>query len=205
MNRNIVRLPPLTYVYHMEGDRLIPGQILYSDTAALRTTNRYNITDVYDFKEVDGTGIWGFTQTSEYDIVFVDSHNHCLKLYDRLQDTVKKFVGSCDRGYSGFRDGTDALFYGPMTVVQDNQTPCLLYVIDFHSNALQMVTKSHIPHVTTLIKNDHKNYTALTQYPEGRYLYITYTDGLECYDLVTNTSIDIVSQSTWYTNDALMY
>ena len=76
---------------------------------------------------------------------------------------------------------------------------------DFDNHALRMVTKSHIPHVTTLIKNDHKKYVGVTQDPEGRYLYITYTEGLERYDLRTNTSIDIVSKSTRYNNNALMY
>ena len=189
----------------MESDRLIPDNILYSDISALHTTNGSNITDVFNFWAADRTGIWGFTQTSEYDIVFVDGNIHCLRLYNRLQDTVKKLVGSCNNSYSGFRDGADALFNVPMKVIQDNQDPCLLYVIDSRNHALRMVTKTRIPHVTTLIKNDHKEYTGLTQEPEGRYLYITYFEGLERYDLMTNTSLDIVSKSTRYTNDAMMY
>ena len=204
MNNTIFRLPPRIIVHHMESDRLIPGQILYSDIDKLHTTNGNNITDVFDMWEVNGTGIWGFTQTSEYDIVIVDRYNHCLRLYNRLQDTVKKLVGSCDCKSPGLRDGTAALFNGPMKVIQDSVAPCLLYVIDFHSHALRMVTKSRIPHVTTLIKNDHKKYMGVTQEPEGIYLYITYSDGLERYDLVTNTSIDIVSKTTWYANDAWM-
>ena len=93
----------------------------------------------------------------------------------------------------GFRDGTDTLFYGPMTVVQDNQIPCLVYVTDFLNNALRMVTKSHIPHVTTLLTSNNKLYSHSTQEPEGRYLYITYFEGLERYDLAKNTLLDIVS------------
>ena len=205
MNSTIFRLPPSIYVYHMESDRLIPDNILYSDNRALHTTNGSNITDVFNFWAVDRTGIWGFTQTSEYDIVFVDGNIHCLRLYNRLQETVKKLVGSCNNSYSGFRDGADALFNVPMKVIQDNQDPCLLYVIDFRNYALRMVTISLVPHVTTLIKNDQKKYMGVTQDPCGRYLYITHTEGLERYDLVTNTSIDIVSKSTRYTNDALMY
>ena len=205
MNSTIFMLPSLIYVYHMESDRLIPDNILYSDISALHTTNGSNITDVFNFWAADRTGIWGFTQTSEYDIVFVDGNIHCLRLYNRLQDTVKKLVGSCNNSYSGFRDGADALFNVPMKVIQDNQDPRLLYVIDFRNYALRMVTISLVPHVTTLIKNDQKKYMGVTQDPCGRYLYITHTEGLERYDLVTNTSIDIVSKNTRYTNDALMY
>ena len=124
-------------------------------------------------------------------------------MYNRLQGTVNKLAGNCNNG--GFRDGTDALFFMPMTVIQDNQAPCLFYVTDGFNSALRMVTKSHIPHVTTLIKSNYKLYSHLTQDPEGRYLYIAYGEGLERYDLVTNTSIDIVSENTKYTDDALMY
>ena len=205
VNSTFFRLPPSISVYYMESDRLIPENILFSDFEKLLTTNGNDVVSVYDFWEAGDISIVDFTQTSEYDIVFVDQYNNCLRLYNRLLDTVKKLVGSCDHSYPGFRDGTDALFYSPLTVTLDNQAPCLLYVIDSRNRALRMVTKSHIPHVTTLIKNDHKTYRALTQEPEGRYLYITYFQGLERYDLVTNTSIDIVSKSTRYTNHALMY
>ena len=203
MNSTIFKLPPSIYVYHMESDRLIPGQIFYSDILALHTTKGSNITDVFNFWAAYRTGISAFTQTSEYDIVFLDNDIHCLRLYNRLQDTVKKLGDSCDNRYLGFGDGTYE--HVPMKVIKDNQDPSLLYVIDFSSHALRMVTKTHIPHVTTLMRNDHKRYTGLTQEPEGRYLYITYFEGLERYDLVRNTSRDIVSRSTRYTNHALMY
>ena len=203
MNNTFLKLPPSMRVSHMEGDHLIPGQILYSDRHILHTTNGSNITDVLDFWTVDRTSIWGFTKTSEYGIVFVDQYNNCLRIFNRLQGTVSKLAGNCDD--RGFRDGTDALLYGPMTIVQDNQIPCLFYVTDLFNKALRMVTKSHIPHVTTLLKSNYKFYSHLTQDPGGRYLYLTYIDGLERYDLVTNASIDIVSKSTGFTNDALMY
>ena len=204
INSTFFRLPPSISVYYMESDRLIPENILFSDFEKLLTTNGNDVDSVYDFWEAGDISIVDFTQTSEYDIVFVDQYNNCLRLYNRLLDTVKKLVGSCDCKSPGLRDGTDALFNGPMKVIQDSVAPCLLYVIDFHSHALRMVTKSRIPHVTTLIKNDHKKYMGVTQEPEGIYLYITYSDGLERYDLVTNTSIDIVSKTTWYANDAWM-
>ena len=71
MKRTFFRLPPSTHVYHMEIDRLIPGQILYSDmhTSVLRTTNGSYTTDVFDFQAIDRINIWDFTQASEYEIV----------------------------------------------------------------------------------------------------------------------------------------
>ena len=205
MNSTFFGLPSSINVFHMGSDRLIHENILFSDFEKLFTTNGHDVVPVYDFWEAGGMSIGGFAQTSEYGIVFVDRYNNCLRIYNRLQGTVKKLAGFCDNKYSGFRDGTDALLFMPMSVIQDNQVPCLFYVTDGFNSALRMVTKSHIPHVTTLIKSNYKLYSHLTQDPEGRYLYITYGEGLERYDLVTNKSIDIVSQSTWYTNDALMY
>ena len=62
MNSTIFRLLPSIYVYHIESDRLIPGQILYPDMIALQTTNGSNKTDVFNFWAADRSGIWGFTQ-----------------------------------------------------------------------------------------------------------------------------------------------
>ena len=206
MNSNFLKLPSSMYINHMESDRLSNGEILFSaNFIALHTTDGNNISDVFDLWAVDRISITGFTQTSEYDIVFVGQYNHCLRIYNRLQGTVNKFAGNCN-GW-GFRDGTDALLYWPTSVVQDNQIPYLFYVIDYFNAALRMVTKSyrHAPLVTTLLTCYYKSYRHLTQDPSGRYLYITYAKGLERYDLTTNTSIDIVSQSARHPNDALMY
>ena len=129
MKSTLLKLPASMTVNHMESDRLSNGEILFSaNFIALYTTDGDNITDVFDFRTIDEEliSIWGFTQTSEYDLVFVDANNHCLRLYNRMPGTINKFAGSCDYRYPGFRDGTDALFYIPSTVIQDNKTPCFI-------------------------------------------------------------------------------
>ena len=52
-------------VYHMEKDKLIPGNILFSDASSLYTTDGNNITVVHDFSANSHGTIFGFVQTSK--------------------------------------------------------------------------------------------------------------------------------------------
>ena len=79
------------------------------------------------------------------------------------------------------------------------------YVIDDYYSAVRMVTKSVAPHVATLIKQYDRGYTDLTQDPDGKFLYITHFRGLELFNLVTNTSTDIISESTFFAAHAMIY
>ena len=88
MNNTFLKLPPSMRVSHMEGDHLIPGQILYSDRNILHTTDGSNITVVFNFWEAGGISIVGFSQTPDDVIVFVDQYKNCLRLYNRLQGIV---------------------------------------------------------------------------------------------------------------------
>ena len=193
----------------MERDKLIPGNILFSDHSSLYTTDGNNITVVHDFNANGHGTIFGFVQTSKNELITVDPYNNCLRVFNRLQDIVYKFAGDCKK--YGFRDGTDALFSRPQSVIQDNQTPCLLYVTDYYNAAVRMITKSQIPFVNTLTKTSPNSlyrrhmYTGITQDYSGQYLYILYRDGLERYDLSKNISIDILSSNTRYTNSAAIY
>ena len=97
MNSTFLKLPALMDVYHMESDRLSNGEILFSaNFIALHTTDGNNISDIFDLWAVDRITVAGFTQTSEYDIVFADRYNDCLRIYNRLQGTVNKLAGNCN-------------------------------------------------------------------------------------------------------------
>ena len=206
MDSAIFTLPSGSLAYYMEKDQLIPGHILFSDCKTLRTTDGNNTIVVHDFWTIDHASILGFVQISIVEIIFVDNLYSCLRLFNRSQGKVYKFAGDCkDRG---FRDGTNPLFYVPYNVIQDNQTPCLFYVPEYANRAVRMVTKSRMPHVTTLIRSDYKSYMYIAQDSNGTYLYINYYAGLERYNLITNTSIDIISDSRLYkgytTNHAMI-
>mgnify|MGYP001795027242 CR=1 FL=1 len=184
----------------MEKDKLIPGNILFSDHSSLSTTDGNNITVVHDFSP--NGSLNKFVQTEKFELIAVD--DSCLRFFNRSQGRyINKFAGDCKN--AGYRDGTDALFNWPQSVIQDNQTPCLLYVTDFFNAAVRIVTNSRTPYVTTLVKSYLKQYTGITQDHSGQYLYITYSDGLERFDLLRNTSSDIYSRDTTFTNSAAIY
>ena len=185
----------------MERDRLIPGNILFRDNQTLQTTNRINVTVVLDLMTIDGASISDFAQQSAYEIIVVDNSNSCLRHFNRLYGQVYKFAGDCEK--EG-KDGINPLFTLPTSIIQDNQNPSLFYVIDDYFSAVRMVTKSDVPHVTTLTQGG-RLYTDLTQDPDGKFLYITHYKGLELYDLLTNTSHDIVAESTSFADHAMIY
>ena len=187
----------------MERDRLIPGNILFSDYRTLQTTDWIKATVVHDFRTIDGASISGFVQTSAFEIAFVDNTNSCLRVFNRLHDQVYKFAGDCQQ--EGRRDGINPLFTHPYSIIQDNQTPCLFYVIDYHNAEVRMVTKSFLPYAITLIKCCYRTYLDLTQDSDGKLLYITHLKGLELFNLVTNTSTDIISESTYFADNAMIY
>ena len=120
-----------------------------------------------------------------------------------MHGQVHSFAGDCQK--EGRKDGINPLFTRLSSMTQDNQTPCVLYVIDYYLTELRMVTKSVVPHVTTLKKCCDKHYTSLTQNDDGKSLYITHFEGLELFNIVTNTSIDIISESTYFADNAMIY
>ena len=193
----------------MEKDQLIPGNILFSDHSSLYTTDGNNITVVHDFSANGHGTILGFAQTSKFEIITVDPYDSCLRVFNRLQYTVYKFAGNCKK--EGYRDGTDALFSWPQSVIQDNQTPCLLYVTDYYNAAVRMITKSQLPFVNTLTKTSPNSlyrrhmYTGIIQDYSGQYLCILYMNGLERFDLSRNISVNILSRNTRFTNSAAIY
>ena len=134
----------------MEKDQLIPGNILFSDHSSLYTTDGNNITVVHDFS-ADGS-LYEFVQTAKFELITVDSYDSCLRLFNRLQDRIiNKFVGNCKK--AGYRDGTEALFNWPQSVIQDNQTPCLLYLTDFLNAAVRIPEHRMSQHWSRVISN----------------------------------------------------
>ena len=91
-------------------------------------------------------------QTRKLELITVDSYDNCLKLFNRLQDRIiNKFAGDCKK--AGYRDGRDALFNWPQSVIQDNQTPCLLYLTDFLNAAVRIPEHRMSQHWSRVISN----------------------------------------------------
>ena len=187
----------------MERDRLIPGNILFSDYHTLQTTDWINATIVHDFMTIDSTSITYFVQTSVYEIVFAEGAGSCLKLFNRMHGQVHSFAGDCQQ--EGIRDGINPLFTHISSMIQDNQIASSFYIIDDYYSAVRIVTRSGVPHVATLIKRRDRLYTYLTPDPDGESLYITHFKGLELFNLLTNTSHDIIAESTNFADHAMIY
>ena len=193
----------------MERDLFIEGNILYSTGEQLRTTDGNSTTLVYagSISNNSYIAVDGFVQTSRAEVIFVDRWNSCLRSLTRSKNHLYNLTGDCER--SGFEDGFHALFDYPLNVIQDHTTPCLLYVTDYSNRAVRMVVKSSRPYVTTLISDANRpyvsrRYVGITQAHHRKYLYITHNDGLECYDQITNTSVDLILPNHQL-GDALIY
>ena len=206
---SFVTTPSNSTIFHMERDLFIEGNILYSTGKQLRTTDGNSTTLVYagSISNNSYIAVDGFVQTSKAEVIFVDRWNSCLRSLTRSKNHLYNLTGDCER--SGFADGFHALFDYPLYVVQDNTTPCLLYVTDYSNRAVRMVVKSSRPYVTTLISDANRPYfriyVGITQAHHRKYLYITHNDGLECYDQITNTTVDLILASHQFGDDALIY
>ena len=190
-------------VFHMEEDRLLPGNIMFSkgDTQLYTTDGTYsniilNLTD--PVKEVFYAR--HFTQISKNEVVFVDTLNNCLKMLDRTHKLLSEYAGVCNFSPKGIpQNGSDPIFNYPTLIQQDNHNISLLYIVDDYIVRMLNISQSLL--VTTLIPNaDYRIYRGLTQDPQGAYLYLTYKRrtltenfGIERYSTATNTSIDILT------------
>ena len=119
-------------VYHLERDDFVPGNIIYSDYNALKTTDgndTYNIAGIATQRGyVEGVGtvarfcyISSFLQLSTDRVLITDFLNHCLRLLDRITNETLTFVGNCTN--SGNKDGTDALLTHPRQIIVDIKKP----------------------------------------------------------------------------------
>lgn len=171
-------------VYHIETDRHIDGNILYSDRHKLQTTNGKvtqtvaggNPTKYLEYREGVGETarfrrITGFYQVPGRKNVLVDFDNHCLRLVDRTTQQTQTFVGTCTvRGYA---DGKHALFNYPWSVIPDIKNGDKLLVTDRHNRAVR-----HVDIKSTLVSTFYNDATlneafGITQEVSSGNLYLT--------------------------------
>jgi len=126
-------------IYHMEEDEYIPGNILFTDSNSLKTTDGNTTTVIAGNAAVKGyiegireesrfAALTGFVQISPNEVIVADAVNHCLRLVDRSTGETQPFVGTC--GKEGHTDGATAQFNMPWSIIKDNQVPDHLLVID---------------------------------------------------------------------------
>lgn len=169
-------------VRHIETDKYIDGNILFTDGSSLKTTDG-NKTQLIAGQAIEdgyleGAGeaalfyhISGFYQINSSRAIVIDRYNYCLRLVERLNRQTETWAGNCTE--PGYRDGFEALFYWPDSMIADNQDKNKLLISDPGNNALR-----HID-LTTRVSYTFFNYTQLiklygiAQDTNSGHLYLT--------------------------------
>lgn len=142
-------------VWHIEQDLFIPGNILFADGHALKTTDGVNTSIIADsvskhasYDHINGiehspdfTSITAFLQFDKTKVIIVDNKYNCLRLLNRLDQFVRDYIGSCSTA-GGYVDGhiKVARFDGPFNVIRDERSPSTnLLVSDLYNRALRSV------------------------------------------------------------------
>ena len=127
-------------VYHLERDKFVSGNIIFSDYSALKTTDgtdTYNIAGIAtQWGYVEGVGtvarffyIISFLQLSTDRVLITDFWNHCVRSLDRITNETLTFVGNCTN--RGNKDGTDALLTRPAKIIVDIENPTRLLLAEY--------------------------------------------------------------------------
>lgn len=138
-----------TYVTHMEPDLHVPGNILFSEYYALRTTDGETISTIAGSTSSSGNIVAvgqrarfgqmsGFRQISSTHVVVVDHIHSCLRLVSRITLQTSWYAGYC--GGNGYSQGTtSARFRHPLSVIDDQKRPGMLLASDRNNNAIRHI------------------------------------------------------------------
>lgn len=119
-------------------DLFVPGNILFSEKLAMKTTNGTQVTILADGDENTVLTISSFLQLNSTVIVISDSYEYCLHQLSRHDLQFSEFAGACEQ--QGTDDGAllNATFLFPTVMVRNGNTPSdRLFVAD--DNAIRYV------------------------------------------------------------------
>ena len=111
-----------SFVYHLERDLYIPGNILFSDRYAMKTTDGSSTSLIAGSATqagyVEGAGsharfnnISSFLQLSPNQVLIADIRNHCLRSLNRRTNRTNRHAGNCT--HQGKQNGVNALLSHP--------------------------------------------------------------------------------------------
>jgi hypothetical protein len=198
-------------VLHIEVDVTHSNQLVFSDDHSLKITDG-NVTSKLVGSAtspgyVEGVGdaarfnrITGFLQINVTDILVVDAENHCLRIVNRLSRETSPFVGQCQ--VSGFRDGVEALFNYPFSVIRDTRSLVQVLVTDHFNNALRIVNMN--TRVTsTLISQVNEFYRLKVAAFDcaGENLIITHNHYVSKFNLKSKTLVEITGSRNYGFSD----
>ena len=174
-----------SYVYHMEPDKFIQSNVLFSDGSVLKTTDGFNTTVIAGNPERMGYQngnnalfylLTSFKQISSTLVVASDLWNNCLRLIDREKQKAYRYAGQCEK--TGFKDGTEeALFDQPRGIISDWKHNGLIFVMDSKNSAIRYVEVSSTKRpaaVTTLFRSSELDWVGYaTQHPVTGDIFFT--------------------------------
>ena len=169
----------------MEADKLIPGNILFSDDFNLKTADGSKVNTVANFDETQhahvGEGhIDGFTQISSNKTVMSFAYDHCVRMFNR--ETNEKLLYAGKYNEMGYADGSvTARFTYPAAIARDMKRPEMLILLEQRADngTLRHISTTReqngVHHVSTLLKPTKNLYTpsAFTQDKNIGDIYIT--------------------------------
>lgn len=170
-------------VLHIEVDLINSSKLLFSDSNALKDTDGVitgtlvGVAAEIGYIEGFSTAarfddITGFAQLSDTILVLVDSGNHCLRLVNRKVLQSSPLVGQCET--AGYKNGIDAMFYFPSSVIKDPRYLKLLLVTDNGNSALRKVDLTNNLTTTVIEKSNdlYKPTGIVYDYLSGNWLLV---------------------------------
>ena len=197
-----------SYVYHIEADQYVPGNILFSDGHALKTTDGTTTWLIAGsatsrgYSTSSGSSarfryIFGFHQVSATRVFLVDTYNHCMRMLDRTSNaSYVSYAGRCCS--ASYADGTSgARFHNPRSAIADEKASGRLLVTDRQHHAIRHVyttpSSGNYHYVTTFFRSSSMSYPwGITQESTSGDLFITSEGNHNIYRLSYTSKILIL-------------
>ena len=179
-------------MFHIAEDEFVPGNLLFADGNALKTTDGTTTSLIAGSSRYAGyledvgsnarfSGILSFLQLSSSILVLADHNNYCFRNVDRATNQTSPYSGNCTN--RGDRDGVDALFYNPTSIIQDVKNNTQLLIADFILGSLKKIILTD-KHVSTIYTDSSYQLlpVSLLQDPSTGNIYVTFYHGLGLFD-----------------------
>lgn len=186
-------------VFYMSQDLYKSGNILFSEDHSLKTTDGTTTSPIVGSERghKEGVGsqarftlITSFIQLTLTNVLVMDMDNHCLRTVDRVTETTATYTGTCQ--VSGQRDGTDAQFFEPSSIIEDLKNPGNFFIAEYSGRALRyMSVKEGEKNVIALYRGLLGFRNMVQQRSTGN-IFLTYNNGVAEYDYLQKTMSSLV-------------
>ena len=138
--------------------------------------------------------IRSFIQLSISHVILTDHENHCLRSVDRTTNETLTYTGNCTN--RGNRDGVNALFYRPASIIADLMNSQQLIISESNSRSLKTINT--VSKRVSIFYRDITNRYRLSyvlQDAETGNIYVTFDHGVGLYDYKSRTFSEITGSS----------